>query len=260
MYSWNPWRGCHKLSAGCLHCYVNHGKRKDGSDSNIVEKTEYFDSPIRKNKKGEYRFKAGNIVATCFTSDFFVDDADCWRSEAWKMIRERQDLHFFMITKRIDRFYTSLPDDWNDGYNNVTICSTVENQDRADYRLPIFRDAPIKHKMIVCEPLLGKIDLSNYLGSWVKQVTVGGESGRDARPCNYDWILDIRQQCIDKDIPFQFRQTGTNFIKEGVHYKMQRKNQFPQARKADIGYKQLPVFHTKSGQEDERIKDIFPTF
>ena len=63
-------------------------------------------------------------------SIFFVEDADPWRAEAWDMIRHRDDLTFLMITKRIDRLQASLPGDWGDGYEHVTVCCTVENQER----------------------------------------------------------------------------------------------------------------------------------
>ena len=77
-------------------------------------------------------------VYTCFSSDFLLDAADEWRGEAWAMMRLRSDLHFFMITKRIDRLMSVVPDDWRTGYSNVTLCCTVENQERADYRLPLY--------------------------------------------------------------------------------------------------------------------------
>lgn len=78
------------------------------------------------------------MVYTCFTSDFFLEEADEWRAEAWAIIRERCDLSFLIPTKRIDRFRVSLPSDWGDGYDHVAIACTVENQDRANYRLPLF--------------------------------------------------------------------------------------------------------------------------
>jgi protein gp37 len=205
-------------------------------DSSIVTKTNNFNLPIKKDRKGNYKIPSGELVYTCFTSDFFLDDADEWRKEAWKMIKERSDLRFFIITKRIDRFNVSLPEDWNDGYDNVTVGSTVENQDRADYRLPIFIKAPIKHKYIICEPLLGKIDLSQYLGSWVELVVVGGESGNEARVCDYEWVIDIRRQCIEKNISFYFKQTGAKFLKDGKLYKIKREFQHKMARKAGINY------------------------
>ena len=150
------------------------------------------------------------------------------------MMRERSDCEFLFITKRITRFEKCLPDDWGIGYANVSICSTVENQAKADERLPIFLHAPICHKMIVCEPLLERIDLSPYLGDWVESVTVGGESGDEARLCEYDWILDIRRQCMEADVPFRFKQTGANFKKDGKLYRIPRKLQHVQARKANI--------------------------
>jgi ferritin-like protein len=58
----------------------------------------------------------------------------------------RNDLHFLFLTKRIERFSIGLPDDYQDGYDNVTICSTIENNVRAKERLSVFKELPIKHK------------------------------------------------------------------------------------------------------------------
>lgn len=233
---WNPWHGCHKLSAGCVNCYVYRTDGKHGIDSSVVVKTKSFGLPVRKKRDGSYKIGAGEMVYTCFSSDFFVEDADGWRGEAWEMIRSRPDLRFLMITKRIDRLQAVVPDDWGEGYDNVTICCTMENQERADYRLPIYRAAPVKHKIIVCEPLLSAVDLSPYLGAWVEQVIVGGESGREARTCHYDWVLGIRRQCVEHGISFRFRQTGARLLKDGQLYRIRRQFQHSQARKAGIDY------------------------
>lgn len=233
---WNPWHGCHKLSAGCVNCYVYRTDCKHGIDSSVVVKTKSFGLPVRKKRDGSYKVGAGEMVYTCFSSDFFVEDADEWRGEAWEMIRSRPDLRFLMITKRIDRLQAVVPDDWGEGYDNVTICCTMENQERADYRLPIYRAAPVKHKIIVCEPLLSAVDLSPYLGAWVEQVIVGGESGREARTCHYDWVLGIRRQCVEHGISFRFRQTGARLLKDGQLYRIRRQFQHSQARKAGIDY------------------------
>ncbi|KAF5038556.1 hypothetical protein DSECCO2_553090 [anaerobic digester metagenome] len=104
----------------------------------------------------------------------------------------------------------------------------------ADFRLPIFKSLPIKHKHIICEPLLEKIDMSNYLDSSIEGVTVGGESGNEARICRYDWILDIRKQCMEKNVHFHFKQTGAKFVKDGRLYNIKRKLQHSQAAKANI--------------------------
>lgn len=158
---------------------------------------EKFRSAHTKKRNGEYKIPPGTLVYTCFTSDFFVEDADVWRSQAWEMIRLRNDLNFLMITKRIDRFSRCLPADWGDGYDNVTICCTIENQACADYRLPIYQTAPIRHKIIICEPLLERIDLHPYrIGEWIEQVVAGGESGYNSRPCDFDWVMELRNICI----------------------------------------------------------------
>ena len=112
----------------------------------------------------------------------------------------------------------------------------MENQRRTDERLPVFRDLPIRHKAIVCEPLLETIDFRGRLGSWCEQVTVGGESGRDARICDYAWVLGIREQCMDADVPFHFKQTGAHFCKDGRLYNIPRKLQMAQAHRAAIDF------------------------
>jgi len=234
---WNLWHGCHKLSEGCRYCYVYRFDTKHEIDPTIVRKTKNFDLPLQKKRNGEYKIPSGTQMYTCFTSDFFVEEADEWRSEAWEMIRERSDLTFLMITKRIDRLQGSLPDDWGDGYEHVTICCTIENQDRADYRLPIYKAAPIRHKILICEPLLGRIDLRPYdIGSWVEQVVVGGESGNEARPCHYDWILEIREVCLEDNVSFWFKQTGAKFVKDGRLYNIRRQLQHSQAKKSGISF------------------------
>ena len=81
------------------------------------------------------------------------------------------------------------------------------------------------------------MDLSPYLNETIEEVSGGGESGAEARPCNYDWVLDLREQCIAKDIPFRFHQTGARFIKDGKEYRVRRCYQFSQAHKANIDYK-----------------------
>ena len=233
-FNWNPWHGCHKLSAGCMHCYVYRRDESCGLDASQVYKTQTFSLPVAKKRDGSYKLPAGAWIWTCFTSDFLLEDADAWRADAWRMIRERADCRFFFITKRIDRLEACLPPDWGAGYDNVHICCTAENQDRADYRLPILANAPIKHKYIASEPLLTPIDMRGHLGPWVKQVTVGGESGAQARLCRYEWILDIRRQCIEAGVPFYFKQTGARFEKDGKIYHVKRQYQHAQARKAGI--------------------------
>lgn len=233
---WNPWHGCKKYSEGCKNCYVYRIDELAGRKSDVVHRNADFDLPIKRNRKGEYKIKSGETVYTCLSSDFFLEGADAWRREAWQMIAQRPDVNFVIITKRIKRFYDQLPSDWGDGYENVIIACTCENQRRADERLPFFLELPIKHKTVICEPLLERIDLSPYLDGRIDQVIAGGESGDfdKARPCDYDWVLGIRDNCIMSGTSFQFKQTGSNFVKNEKLYQIERKDQHIQAKKAKI--------------------------
>lgn len=234
MAMWNPWRGCHKCSEGCLYCYIHKGDIKRGINTDEVVKTKDFTKPIEKKKNGEYKMKSG-IVYLCFSTDFLIEEADGWRGDCWQMIRLRQDCTFLFLTKRIDRFMDCIPDDWGNGYENVVICCTIENQKNADYKLSIFKELPIKHKCITAQPLIEAISLEKYLDG-IELVVVGGESDRNARPLEYDWVLDIREQCIQKKVNFEFRQCGTHFIKDGKNYTIQTKDLTRQAKLANIDY------------------------
>lgn len=233
MAMWNPWRGCRRYSEGCRYCYIHKGDSKRGVNTGLIVRTNDFDGPVQKKKSGEYKIKAGQTVFLCFSTDYLIEDADNWRSECWSMIRTRPDLHFLFLTKRIDRFRECIPEDWNDGYDNVTVGCTVENQELAEYRLKIFKTLPIKHKNIICQPLLEAIDIEKYLPG-IELVVVGGESDRNARPLNYDWVLDIREQCSQQGVGFEFRQCGTHFIKDGKKYTLAVKDLCPQAKRANI--------------------------
>lgn len=233
MAMWNPWRGCRKCSEGCRHCYIHKGDARRGVDTGLIMKTKGFDAPVQVKQDGSYKMKGGQTVYLCFSSDFLLEDADSWREECWHMIRRRPDLHFIFLTKRIRRFSACVPSDWGEGYDNVTVGCTVEDQSSADARLPLFAQLPLKHRNIICQPLIGPIDLEPHLGG-VELVVVGGESDRDARPLDYDWVLAIREQCIRHGVRFEFRQCGTHFIKDGKAYTLPVKLLCSQARKANI--------------------------
>ena len=217
-----------------MHCYIHKGDAKRGINTNDIVKTKDFCKPVEKLKNGSYKLKSG-IVYTCFSTDFLIQEADGWREECWKMIRQRADCTFLFLTKRIERFMECIPEDWDDGYENVVVCCTIENQENADRKLPVFQTLPIKHKCITAQPLIGPIDMEKYLDH-IELVVVGGESDRDARVLDYDWVLNIREQCMRKHVSFEFRQCGTHFIKDGKQYRLQTKDLCSQARKANINY------------------------
>lgn len=217
--SWEPWTGCYKVSDGCTYCYY-YGPYSKRFGQNIIHKTDEFNKPLEtiympRKKITKYRMEGKKVCNTCFTTDFFLPEADEWRLEAWNIMKQRPDLTFLFLTKRIDRFLVSLPDDWGDGYDNVRIGCTVENQEMADYRLPLYISYPIKHRWIVCQPLLSAVNLEPYLHG-VDSVSASGESGRDARVLDYEWILSLRNQCEKAGTPFSFRGTGSHFKLDGV--------------------------------------------
>lgn len=236
---WNPWHGCTKVSPGCKYCYVYRQDAMYGAEvsSSVVRKTANFALPLGRKRDKSFKIAPGSVVFTCFTSDFLVEGADPWRADAWAMMRERSDCMFFFFTKRIDRLANCVPDDWGRGYPNVVIGCTIENQALANFRLPIFLDFPIAHRAIIVAPLLGQVSLEPYLDACIEEVAVSGESGTDARVCDYNWVLDIRRQCLDKEIPFRFHQTGAKLLKDGKLYRIPRRFQIAQARKAGIDYK-----------------------
>lgn len=190
--------------------------------SSLCRKTGAFNLPVRQKRDNTYKIPGGTVVFTCFTSDFLLEDADGWRDECWKMIRQRPDLYFYFFTKRIHRFEKCMPSDWGDGYDNVLVGCTVENQQMADFRLPIFKSLPIKHKSIIASPLISALNLEPYLDEDIEEVSTGGESGLYARVCDFQWILNLREQCIAKNIPFRFHQTGAKLLKDGKLYHIPR--------------------------------------
>ena len=235
MTIWNPWRGCHRKSEGCLHCYIHKGDAKRGVDTSLIRRSDMYDLPSQRKKNGEYRVAPGSTVYVCFQSDFLIEEADAWRRECWQIMKERSDLHFIFLTNRIERFMTCIPSDWGNGYANVTVGVSVETQRRADERLSILNDLPIVHKNIILQPMISSMDIRKYLKG-VELVIVGGESDNQARVLDYQWVLDIRDQCIRAGCAFEFRQCGTYFRKDGVLYKMKTKDLGWQARKAGINY------------------------
>ena len=238
---WNLWHGCTRVSAGCAHCYMYRRDEMIEKDPSIVEKTSSFNLPVRRLRsgkyKGLYKIPSGSLFYTCFSSDFFHADADDWRTEAWNMMRERPDCTFFMITKRPERIAEHLSDDWGDGKDrkNITIAVTCENQEMADHRLPIYLALPLAHKAIMIEPMLTPVDLSHYLCSHtIEEVSVGGESGPDARPYDFQWVADVQAQCRKYGVHFHYHQTGARLIKDGREYHIPRRLQHSQARAAGL--------------------------
>lgn len=238
---WNPWHGCRKKSEGCQHCYMFYldSKHDNKIPSDKVYRTNNFNYPLQRNRTGEYKVKSGEQLRVCMTSDFFIEEADEWRMEAWDIIRQRKDVVFFILTKRPERVKDLLPSDWGDGYENVLFNVTCENQRLADERIPILLDLPFKHKGIMCAPFIGEVKIDKYLDTGqIEQVIVGGENYDGARPCHYDWVKSLYDSCKIRNITFSFIETGSVFIKDGKTYNIPSKDiQSVMAFKSGLNYK-----------------------
>ena len=153
---WNPWHGCVKCSEGCDHCYMYFLDQVRGQNGRDIYRTKAgFTYPLQRDKTGRYKIQSGELIRVCMTSDFFLEEADRWRPEAWEMMRQRPDVKFFLLTKRPQRVADCLPKGWGRGWENVMLNVTCENQRRADERIPILLDLPFRHKGVMCAPFFG---------------------------------------------------------------------------------------------------------
>lgn len=156
-----------------------------------------------------------------------------------------------MITKRPERIKDHLPHDWNDGWNYVTIAVTCENQWAVDKRLPGYLELPLPHHSVMVEPMLSKVNLRPYLETGIiEAVSAGGESGPEACPCDYAWVLDLHMQCVENGVSFSYHQTGAKLIKGGKEYLIPREHQHEQARKAHMDFdgRMLLSYHDTPGE------------
>lgn len=241
---WNPWHGCVKCSEGCQNCYMFFlDELYDKKGSEIYKTKSKFRYPLSKNRLGQYKIKSGEMLRVCMTSDFFLKEADPWREEAWDIIRQRADVKFFLLTKRPERVFNHLPKDWGDGWENVMFNVSCENQRRADERIPILLDLPFKHKGIMCAPFIGPVSIKKYLvKNQIEQVLCDGENYSGARPCHYDWVKNLYDECVENNVTFIFCGTGRRFVKDNRLYKIEKNFlQSQQAFKSGLNFQGKPI-------------------
>lgn len=165
-HSLNFWIGCTPVpeSPACENCYARRGMARFGRDPNKVVRTSRatWRQPLAKDRKGRYKWRPGDYVFVCSWSDFFHKDADQWRIEAWDLMRERPDLNWVIVTKRIERAsgWTTLY--WKP--KNRIILATCENQAMANKRIPELINLSGRFDNLILgvslEPLLEQIDLT----------------------------------------------------------------------------------------------------
>ncbi|HXS32267.1 MAG TPA: phage Gp37/Gp68 family protein [Solirubrobacterales bacterium] len=232
--SWNPWRGCDKVSPGCAHCYMFRDQARYGRDPSTVVRAAdpTFMAPARSRKWQEQRLAIEvdegrrMRVFTCSWSDFFHPDADEWRDEAWALIAACPQYDWQILTKRPELIADRLPDDWGEGYENVWLGVSIENRrfvDRAD----LLRATPAAVRFISAEPLLGPLinecpvchggghctycaGLPGLDLAGIDWLIVGGESGSRHRPMHEEWALQLLDAsgAPDGDPAFFFKQWG----------------------------------------------------
>ena len=102
-HTWNPWQGCRKVSPGCLNCYMYRDKKRYGQDPATVvrSKPPTFNKPLKWHDPAK--------VFVCSWSDFFIEDADEWRDDAWEIMRRTPHLTYQILTKRPRNIKDRLP-------------------------------------------------------------------------------------------------------------------------------------------------------
>jgi protein gp37 len=212
--TWNPWRGCTKVSPGCKNCYMFREQARYGHDPSVVVRASpaTFNAPLR--------WKEAKRVFTCSWSDFFHPAADEWRDEAWRIIRATPHLTYQILTKRPERIVEHLPSDWAYGYANVWLGVSGETVEYAFERGAYLDDVPTRVRFLSAEPWLEDTRppvhavpqfKRNALLSLVPMfdwVILGGESGPHARPMDVESARQVRDACTAHGVPFFFKQWG----------------------------------------------------
>lgn len=202
--TWNPARGCAKISPGCKHCYaetfaerfrgVSGHAYEHGFDLRLVPRA--LDLPLR--------WREGRLIFVNSMSDLFHEDIPIeYIRRVFDVMRRATQHQFQVLTKRADRLEEIMAE--TDVPANVWLGVSVES---ADYRWRIdhLRRVRARIRFLSLEPLLGALGRLNLRG--IHWVIVGGESGPGARRMEPEWVRAIRSQCRAAGVPFFFKQWG----------------------------------------------------
>ncbi len=215
-HTFNPWWGCTKVSPGCDHCYAELWARRVGESVWGRDEPRRFFSdahwrqPRAWNSDAMERGERRRVFCASM-ADVFEDrrDLDSERERLWRLITETPNLDWQLLTKRPQNVCRLSP--WQGEWpKNVWLGTTVEDQVRADLRVPILLRVPASVRFLSCEPLLGPVDLSVLVGAerHIHWIIAGGESGPGARPMDPTWVRRLRDFCRASHIAFHFKQWG----------------------------------------------------
>ncbi len=202
-HTFNPWTGCTNISPGCDHCYAESWSKRSG----IVEWGNHprrqtteaiWNGPVKWNEHARaFKHEHGRRprVFCASLADVFDNQADPeWRTDLFALIKECPRLDWQLLTKRPKNILKMLPADWGDGYRNVWLGITAENQEWFDRRWSLLKKIPAAIKFISYEPAIGPLRLPEY-GPYPDWLISGGESGPGARPMNPQWARDVIADC-----------------------------------------------------------------
>lgn len=209
--TWNPHIGCQKVSEGCKYCYMHKILEKGNTNGNVV-----FYRPTEVLKPTQWIFP--KLIFTCSMSDFFIEEADLWRTKYWEIIKNTQHHTYLILTKRPERIRQCLPKDWSQqNYPNVWLGVSVENQERIE-RIHYLKGIECSVKWVSFEPLIGEVYLSDKELAIIDWAVIGGESGNETGKYQYrktelSWFLSLMYQLRSSKIPLFFKQFGTWYHK-----------------------------------------------
>lgn len=194
-----------------------------GNDPTLVVRTKTWSDPLRWQREAQIQGRR-DMVFTCSWSDWFHETADQWRDDAWALVRQCPNLTFQILTKRPERVLKCLPLDWSNGYENVWLGVSVEN-DEYVWRADVLRNIPARVRFISAEPLLGDLPSLNLEGfHWL---IVGGESGTNFRPMQLEWAQYLRDRAVGAGISFFFKQSAAKRSESGTVLDGQTWRQYP---------------------------------
>jgi protein gp37 len=207
--TWNPVRGCTKVSPGCLHCYAEtFAERFRGVPGHPFEFG--FDLRIVPEKLGDpLRWGTSRMIFVNSMSDLFHKDVPDDYIVSVARVMTAANWHTYQIlTKRADRLTSLLKGKLRFAaeQNHIWWGVSVENRQHGLPRVDLLRQSPAKVRFLSIEPLLEHLGRINLKG--INWVIVGGESGPGARPMDATWVRSIRAQCRAADVAFFFKQWG----------------------------------------------------
>lgn len=204
-HTWNPVTGCDKVSEGCAHCYAENMARRLCAMHNKKYANGFKVTIHEDSLKEPLSWYKPSTIFVCSMGDLFHSSIPFeFVDKVMDVIKKTPKHKYQILTKRAERMaeYFST----HQVPQNVWLGVTVEIE-RTKYRIDYLRNLNANVKFLSCEPLLsdlGEIDLSGI--NWV---IVGGESGSSARPMKEEWVLSVKKQSEQSNIPFFFKQWGT---------------------------------------------------